>query len=147
MSLIKFKRNRLPWINDSIGNWLDTDSFFSDDFFIRDKDLPAMNIKENKDDFEVELAVPGFSKEDIAVTIENDMLHISAKNSNNAVQEDENYTRKEFSYNSFDRRLQLPNSIDQNKKVKAAYKDGVLTLNLLKKEESKEPPKKVIEIA
>lgn len=147
MSLIKFKRNRLPWINDSIGNWLDTDSFFSDDFFIRDKDLPAMNIKENKDDFEVELAVPGFSKEDIAVTIENDMLHISAENSNNAVQEEENYTRKEFSYNSFQRRLQLPNSIDQNKKVKAAYKDGVLTLNLLKKKEAKEPPKKVIEIA
>ncbi|OED42623.1 heat-shock protein [Flavobacteriaceae bacterium (ex Bugula neritina AB1)] len=146
MSLIKFNRNRFPLFNDKVSSWLDTNDFFSDDFFIRDKDLPAMNVKENKDDFEIELAVPGFSKKDIEVTMEDDVLHICAKQSKEEVEEDENYTRREFSYSSFDRKLQLPGSINQNEKVKATYKNGLLSLSLAKKEEAKEPPKKVIEI-
>ncbi len=147
MSLIKFNKNRFPWINDRVSNWLDTDDFFADDFFVRDRNLPAMNIKEHKNDFEIELAVPGFSKKDIEVTIEDDILHICAKNSKEEVEEDENYARREFSYSEFDRKLQLPGSVDQNEKVKATYKDGILTLNLLKREEAKEPPKRVIDIA
>ncbi|PKV48276.1 HSP20 family protein [Aquimarina sp. MAR_2010_214] len=146
MSLIKFNKNRFPWINDRVSTWLDTDDFFADDFFVRDKKLPAMNVKENKDDFEIELAVPGFSKKDIEVTMEDDVLHICAQKSKEEVEEDEGYTRREFSYNEFDRKLQLPTSVNQNEKVKATYKNGVLTLNLLKKEEAKEQPKKVIEI-
>ena len=60
MSLIKFNKNRFPWINDRVSAWLDTDDFFADDFFVKDRKPPAMNVKENKDDFEIELAVPGF---------------------------------------------------------------------------------------
>ncbi|WP_074407103.1 MULTISPECIES: Hsp20/alpha crystallin family protein [Aquimarina] len=146
MSLIKFNKNRFPWINDRVSTWLDTDDFFADDFFIKDKNLPAMNVKENKDNFEIELAVPGFSKKDIEVTMEDDVLHICAQKSKEEVEEDKGYTRREFSYNEFDRKLQLPTSVNQNEKVKAVYKNGVLTLNLLKKEETKEQPKKVIEI-
>ncbi len=147
MSLIKFNKNRFPWINERVSNWLDTDDFFADDFFIRDKNLPAMNVKENKDDFVIELAVPGFSKKDIEVTMEDDILHICANTSKEEVEEEENYSRREFNYSSFDRKLQLPNSVDQNEKVKAKYKDGILTLNLIKREEAKEPPKRVIDIA
>ncbi len=147
MSLIKFNKNRFPWFNDRIATWLDTDDFFADDFFIRDKDLPAMNVKEHENDFEIELAVPGFSKKDIEVTMENEILHICAKSSKEEVEEEENYTRREFNYSSFDRKLQLPASVDQNEKVKAKYKDGILTLNLIKKEEAKEPPKRIIDIA
>jgi HSP20 family protein len=146
MSLIKFNKNRFPWINDRVSTWLDTDDFFADDFFVKERKLPAMNVKENKDDFEIELAVPGFSKKDIEVTMEDDVLHICAQNSKEETEEDKGYTRREFSYNEFDRKLQLPTSINQNEKVKATYKNGVLTLNLLKKEEAKEQPKKVIEI-
>lgn len=148
MSLIKFNKNNLPWFNDRISNWLDTDDFFSDDFFVKNRNLPAMNVKENKDDFQIELAVPGFSKEEIEVTIEDDVLHICAEKSEEAIEEnEEGYTRKEFTYNKFDRKLQLPKSIDQKEEVKAAYKNGILSLNLSKKEEAKELPKKVIEIA
>ncbi len=147
MSLIKLNKNRFPWINDRIATWLDTDDFFADDFFVKDRELPAMNIKENKNSFEVELAVPGFSKKDINVTMDNDILHISAHKSNEDVEEKDNYTRREFSYNSFDRKLQLPSSIDQSEKVKATYKDGILLLDLVKKEEAQKPPKKVIDIA
>ncbi|GAA4272861.1 Hsp20/alpha crystallin family protein [Aquimarina gracilis] len=147
MSLIKFNKNRFPWFNDRIATWLDTDDFFADDFFIKDRNLPAMNVKENEKDFEIELAVPGFSKKDIEVTMEDDVLHICATQSKEEVEEEENYTRKEFNYSSFDRKLQLPNNVDQNEKVKAKYKDGILTLNLMKKEETKEPPKRIIDIA
>ncbi len=148
MSLTRFNRRRFPWLGDRISTWLDTDSFFSDDFFTRDSDLPAMNIKENKDNFEIELAVPGFSKEDIEISMENDLLHICAKSRKEEVEEDqEGYTRKEFSYNSFDRKLQLPGSVNQEEEVKATYKDGILRLNLVKREDAKEPPKKMIEIA
>lgn len=146
MSLIKFNKSRFPWINDRVSTWLDTDDFFSDDFFVKDRKLPAMNIKENKDDFEIELAVPGFSKKEIEVTMEEDVLHICAQKSKEEVEENEEYTRREFSYNEFDRKLQLPSSVNQNEEVKASYKDGVLRLNLAKREEAKEQPKKVIEI-
>ncbi|MBG6131834.1 HSP20 family protein [Aquimarina sp. EL_43] len=146
MSLIKFNKNRFPWINDRVSTWLDTDDFFADDFFVKDRNLPAMNVKENKDNFEIELAVPGFSKKDIEVTMEDDVLHICAQKSKEEIEEEKEYTRREFSYNEFDRKLQLPTSVNQNEKVKAIYKNGVLTLNLLKKEEAKEQPKKIIEI-
>jgi len=146
MSLIKFNKNNLPWFNDRISNWLDTDNFFSDDFFIKNRNLPAMNVKENKDDFEIELAVPGFSKKDIEVTMEDDVLHICAEKKKENVEENEEYARKEFNYSSFDRKLQLPGSVDQNEEVKAIYKNGILKLSLLKREEANEQPKKVIEI-
>lgn len=148
MSLVKFNRRRFPWLGDTISTWLDTDEFFADDFFTRDTNLPAMNVKENDDNFEIELAVPGFSKEDIEISMENDFLQVSAKKSKEEVEEnDKGYTRKEFSYNAFERKLNLPNSVNREEEVKATYEDGILRLSLGKKEDTKEPPKKKIEIA
>lgn len=140
MSLLKLSNNSFPWLN--------TGDFFTDDFFTKDRNLPAMNVKENTDNFEIELAVPGFSKKEIEVSLENDILHVCAEKSKEDVEENENgYTRKEFSYNSFDRKLKLPTSIDQNKDVKATYKNGLLTLQLAKSNEAVEPLKKIVKIA
>lgn len=148
MSLIKFNKRRSPWINDDISTWLDTDNFFADDFFMKESNLPAMNVKENESNFEIELAVPGFSKKEIEVTMEDDVLKICAEKSTKEIEENENgFIRKEFSYNSFNRTLKLPTSINQKKEVKANYKDGILRLNLVKEKEAQEHPKKVIEIA
>ncbi len=113
---------------------------------MRDRNVPTMNVKENKDNFEVEIAVSGFSKKDIKVTMENDILHITAQNSLEEVDEKEQYMRKEFSDHAFDRKLQLPPNIDQTKNVDATYKDEILALRIGKKEEAKEPPKKIIDI-
>ncbi|WP_378187642.1 Hsp20/alpha crystallin family protein [Aquimarina sp. W85] len=143
MSLINLKNKRFPWINDSVSNWLDTNAFFSDDFFVKNSNVPAMNVKEGKKDFEIELAVPGYSKEDIKVTMEDDVLHISAKSNKEEIKEDANYTRQEFTYQEFDRKLQLPTTIDQQKEVKASYKNGILKFKLLKKENALEFPKKI----
>jgi len=146
MSLIKFN-DRLPWANSVFTNFLNTDDFFNDNFFAKDSLLPAMNVKENDDNFEIELAVPGFSKDDFNVTIDNNGLHISAESTEKEEEIEEGYLRKEFSYNSFKRSLRLPESINQNEKVIAKYKNGILKLNLLKKEEAKVLPEKVIEVS
>ena len=143
MSLIKFNRNRFPWSNMG---WLDTDNFFDDDFFSRKESLPAINIKESEDTFDIELAAPGFDKKDFEVTLDEHILQVSAEKQIEREEEENNYTRKEFSYNSFRKSLQLPNTVDETKEIKATYKNGILNLQLQKKEEAKTTPKKVIEV-
>ncbi|MGI9552845.1 MAG: Hsp20/alpha crystallin family protein, partial [Aurantibacter sp.] len=61
MSLIKFNSNRWPW-NYGLTDYIESNSRFGEDFFNLEKSLPAMNVKEHKDDFEIELAAPGFNK-------------------------------------------------------------------------------------
>ena len=149
MSLINFNNRRFPWFNNELSSWIDSD-LFDEDLFSNGngKKIPAMNIKENKNDFEVELSVPGFQKKEIEVALENDQLIVSAEKSAKDIQENENgYTRKEFSYNSFERRMKLPERVDEKKDVKANYDNGILKLKLHKKEAAKIPPKKMIQIA
>lgn len=148
MSLIKFNnRNRLfPWNNNEFKSFLSSDDFFTDDFFTEDGLMPAMNVKEHDKDYEIEFAAPGFDKKDFEVTINDDMLNVYGENSKNTEEKEADYTRKEFSYNSFRRSLKLPKNANASKEVKATYKDGILKLNLLKKEADKIPPKKVIEV-
>ena len=148
MSLIKFNNgNRLfPWNNDSLKNFLSNDDFFNHDFLEEDSLMPAMNVKEHDQDYEIEFAAPGFSKKDFEVTIDDNTLNVCAQKQKEVEEKDEGYTRKEFSYNSFKRSLKLPVSVNTNQDVKATYKNGILKLNLQKIEEAKETPKKVIEV-
>ena len=147
MSLIKFNRTNFPWVPDKISTWFDTNDLYFDDFYLREKQLPAMNVKELEDKFEIELAIPGFSKHSIEVSIDADMLYVKANQSSEINNNDENYTKQEFSYNSFHRQVQLPSSVDSNQEVKAQYKKGILTLSLLKKKEEKSLTRRKIEIA
>ncbi len=125
--------------------FFDNDDFFDNRLWNNKLDEPALNIKETDDAYEVELAAPGFSKKDFEVTIDDGCLNVSAEKSESKEEENDNYTRKEFSYNSFEKRLQLPDSVkDEN--VKAKYKDGILSFDLIKKEEAKAKKPKVIEI-
>jgi len=147
MSLVKFKhRNRRPFRNLIASDFFDNDDFFNNDFLSKNLSEPALNVKETDDAFEVELAAPGFSKKDFDVTIDNGCLNISAEHSSSKEEKEEDYTRQEFSYNSFEKRLQLPDSIKEED-VKAKYKDGVLSFNLAKTEDSKSHQPKKIEIA
>ncbi len=147
MSLIKFDNRRFPWFTENISPWLDTQDLFSDDFFVKRRNAAAVNIKENEEGFLVEIAVPGFSKNEIEITIEDGYLKIVAEKSNKEEEKEENYTRREFSFSNFNRNFKLPVNIDDEKKVKANYENGILKLNLSKKEAPTEKPKKVIEIA
>ena len=158
MSLIKKNKQRLfpwnsplinPWDNTMLKGILSTDDFFNDDFFEEDSLMPAMNVKETKDKLNVELAAPGFSKKDFEVTLDENVLHISAEKKKESKEEDKEtgYSRKEFSYNSFKRSLKLPIAINQNEKVKATYDNGILKIALNKLKEAKAIPTKKIEVA
>lgn len=107
--------------------------------------LPAVNIKENEKDYELELSVPGMKKDDFNVEVDNNVMTISAEiNEENDVTE-ENYTRKEFSYSSFKRSFTLPETIDEDK-IEASYVDGILKFRLPKRDEALPKPKRMITI-
>ena len=158
MSLIKKNKQRLfpwnrpminPWDNTMLKSFLSTDDFFNDDFFEEDSLMPAMNVKETKDKVNVEVAAPGFTKKDFEVTLDENVLHISAEKKKEEKEEDKDtgYFKREFSYNSFKRSLKLPVAINQDEKVKATYDNGILQISLNKKEKIKAIPTKKIEVA
>ncbi|SHG18005.1 Hsp20/alpha crystallin family protein [Flagellimonas flava] len=106
---------------------------------------PAVNIKDNADGYELELAVPGGKKEDFKVEVENDILIISSEITSENNEEKDNYTRKEFSFTSFKRAFTLPETVDGSK-IDAKYEAGVLRVSLPKKEEALPEPKRLISI-
>lgn len=113
---------------------------------VKKMDQPALNIKEKKNEFEIELAAPGFNKKDFEISIADGCLNIVAKKSESNEEKDENYTRKEFSYNAFEKSLQLPETVI-DEKIKAKYENGILKFSLAKKEEAKKQKPKIIEIS
>lgn len=146
MSLIKFN-NRFPWIDSMFSDVWNSDKLFHDDFMLRDRSMPAINIMEKKDSFEIEVAAPGLTKDDFKVSMENDLLTIAAEKVIEKEEKEEGFSRKEFNYSSFSRNITLPTSIDMDKKIKAHYENGILNIKLMKKEEFKNVQKsKVIEI-
>jgi HSP20 family protein len=154
MSLVKFRRR--PFGNLVRQDFFDMDDFFDNRSWVRNMlpdtfwngktTEPALNIKETDDKFEIELAAPGFTKKDFEITIEDGCLNISAEKSTSEEEKEEDYTRREFSYTAFERSLQLPESVKEEA-IKAKYKDGILSFDLLKKEELKKKPPKKVEIA
>ncbi|WP_372744199.1 Hsp20/alpha crystallin family protein [Lutibacter sp.] len=146
MSLIRFNR-RFPMFDAMFPEILDTDSLFNEDLVLSNNWVPAINVKENKKDFEIEVAAPGFSKKDFEVTIKDEIITISAENKNLKEEKEKDYSRKEFYYNSFKRSFTLPKVIDFTKKIDAKYENGVLKIHLEKLDVLKnEEHKKVIEI-
>ena len=132
-----------------------------DDFFNRDlfnwgqsnfsdtnTTIPAVNIKETNDNYEVEVAAPGMTRKDFKVELDGNMLTIRSERSDEQEnKQDENYTRKEFSYQSFVRTFNLPKDVVDSEKIQAKYSDGVLHLLIPKKEEAKQRPPRLIQIS
>lgn len=146
MSLVKFRRS--PFESLLTPDFWDfkTRNLFDDGFWSRRINEHALNVIEKPDEFQIELSAPGFNKKDFEVTIDNGCLNISAKKSKEIEEVDDDYTRKEFSYDSFEKSLQLPETI-VDEKIKAKYENGILRFSLAKKEEAKKHKPKVIEIA
>nr|WP_299167069.1 Hsp20/alpha crystallin family protein [uncultured Allomuricauda sp.] len=107
--------------------------------------LPAVNIKNNTENFELELAIPGGKKDDFKIEVDNDVLTISNEVKSENEETKENYSRREFSYSSFKRVFTLPETVDGTK-IDAAYENGILKLTLPKKEEALPRPKRLITI-
>ena len=95
--------------------------------------VPAVNIQENEKHFILEVAVPGMKKDDFKINLDNQVLTISKEENKEKEEKKDNYTRREFVYNSFSRSFKLPKTILVDK-IKADYKDGILMISLPKDE-------------
>ncbi|MFD2146902.1 Hsp20/alpha crystallin family protein [Mucilaginibacter antarcticus] len=133
MTLVKFAKEQKnnPFFNDVYS--LLNDSFLSEKAASR---VPAANIFENDNQFDVELAIPGLNKEDIKISLDKSVLSVSADKKAETADENKKITKREFSFNAFSRSFTLPESADQTK-IEADYTAGILKLTIAKKEEAK----------
>ena len=147
MSLIK--RNEANWLPSVFDDMFKTDWLGgTTNVNSIGTSIPAVNIKETDENFQVEVAAPGKTKEDFNIELDNDVLTISSETRKEEAKAAENgkYTRKEFSYSTFKRAFSLPDSVD-SAKISASYTNGVLEIALPKKEEAKIQAKRMIEIS
>ncbi len=132
MSLVKSSNRISPFTNSFLTEFFNTDRLFNDEFFTIGK-LPAVNVVDNDKSFNLEVAVPGMKKEDFHIDISNGMIIISAEHKEESEKKEKNYTRKEFSCESFERMFTLPENVNEIE-IDAAYKDGILFITIPKKE-------------
>ncbi|MBE0651425.1 MAG: Hsp20/alpha crystallin family protein [Bacteroidales bacterium] len=129
MNLVRI--NRYPVFNDLMEN-------FERNFIGRlneaNGDVPAVNIKDQKDKYVIEFAAPGLNKEDFKVDLDNYVLTVSSEKKIENEEKESNYTRREFVYSSFSRSFTLPRTVNADK-IKADYVNGILAISLPKKEE------------
>ena len=143
MSLIK----RSDWPALVNGTWLS--DFFDDRLFdsdwLRKQSMPAVNVNESDDRFEIEVAAPGLTKKDFNITVDNNVLTISSEKEEEKEEKEKDYTRREFSYNAFSRSFTMPDNVNQED-IKASYENGILKLYVAKKDIVKGKMKKAIEV-
>lgn len=139
MSIIRWNRN-----NDFFPSLLS--DLFNQDVFERATNrfsVPAVNLKETDNGYEIHLAAPGLKKEDFKISLEDKVLTISSEKSTESEEKEDKFTRKEYSYSSFSRSFTLPENID-TESVDAKYENGELRISLPKKEKV---AKKLIEVS
>jgi len=148
MTLVKFKKpHRLPWYDNMFTDLLSTDRLLTNDFFMENKWIPAMNIKENDENFEIEVAAPGFNKEEFEIVYENGTIRISVEHKEEKEEKEETFTKREFNYQSFTRSFTLPENVNEDEKIEATYSHGILKLVLAKLKESEIHHKRIIEVS
>lgn len=129
-------------------DFFDTDRFFGPTLAELDfqQSIPSVNIIDNDNHFAIELAAPGMSKKDFKVNVENNILTISAEKQKENEEENERFTRREFSYLSFSRSFRLPEEA-QDDAIEGKYEDGILKLNVPKKAGARKTATKEIKVS
>lgn len=115
-------------------DFFNADNFFDNNWLRRwEKEFPAVNISENEKRYSVEVVAPGFQKENFNLKVEDDVLTISAESKSEHKEggKEKEYTRHEYNYNSFTRSFHLPDNV-RDDSISAAYKDGILDIELPK---------------
>ena len=128
MSLIK----KNEWFSNLLSDPFDEDKL-QNPF---KKSFPAVNISENENDYLIEVCTPGIKKEDLKLDISEGVLTISYKTEASSEEKNKTYFKKEFSYNSFERKMTLPKNILEDQ-VKATFEDGILKITLPKDQSKK----------
>lgn len=121
----------LPTMRD----FFDVENLFEQGGFLSrfDRAMPAINVSENDKQYIVEVVSPGFKREDFKVSMNDDVLTISAETKSEMKDENKEYSRREYSYNSFTRSFTLPENA-KGDNIDANYKNGVLELIIPKTE-------------
>jgi HSP20 family protein len=136
MTLVKFndgnKSVLAPGFTDVFESFFN-DSFISDRMISR---VPAVNISETDGKYHIELAAPGLKKEDFKVSLDRNILNISAEKKSEHHDDNKKYNKREYSYSSFVRSFSLPDSAD-DAHIEAEYNNGILNVAVAKKEEAK----------
>lgn len=141
---MKYTRNNHPFGNTSLINWIFDDVLTKDAFnngstshsVMSSLNRPNTNIKENENEFILEIAAPGLNKEDFNIDLKGSSIHISAKKSEEKSETKENYKSREFNFSNFKRSFRLPENTDIDQ-INAEYVNGVLNVSLPKKEHAK----------
>ena len=137
MTLVKFNNGQKthginPFFNDVFDSLLN-DKFLGDKLVSR---VPAVNIAETENEFHIELAVPGLKKEDFKISLDKNVLSVSAEKKAEHVEEGKKFSKREYNYTSFVRSFTLPETVDHSK-IDAEYADGILKLKVAKREDAK----------
>ena len=150
MTLAKVSNNWFPSTPSVFDRFFNGDlmDWNRSNFSSTDTTLPAVNVKENKDEFRIEVAAPGLKKEDFKLNYDNGRLTISSEFKNQSEEkEGDKVTRREFSYQSFQRSFTVAENVVDSDKISANYKSGILYITLPKREELKPKPSKEIKIS
>ncbi|MEX0982651.1 MAG: Hsp20/alpha crystallin family protein [Bacteroidales bacterium] len=150
MTLARLTNNYAPSFPSLLDRFFEGDvmDWNNSNFASTNSTLPAVNIKEDDNEFMLEVAVPGMKKDDFHLNYENGRLTICSERKNESEEkEGEKITRREFSYQSFQRSFTVPENIVDAEKIKASYNDGILNIRLPKKDEVKPKPPKEIKIS
>jgi len=144
MALIRFKKdNEMPMFSDILENFFGRNYFPS--FYGNDTcQVPSVNIVETENSFRIDVAAPGFAKENFKISYDDSVLTIAGTKEEKNETTKEKYTRREFAYASFERSFTLPDNLDSDK-IEASYEDGILKINIPKKpEEVKKQVKEIV---
>ncbi len=143
MNIVKRRNAEFPSIFDELfqTDWLGGTT----NPIVQKRSVPAVNIIETDDNYALEVAAPGKSKEDFKLSLDHDLLTISTEAKKEETEKKDNYTRKEFSFSAFKRSFELPKTVNKEE-INATYTNGILHVTLPKREEDKVKPKRLIEI-
>jgi HSP20 family protein len=149
MTLMKRTNPEFPSIPSILDNlwsrdWMDWSNL---NFSNTNTTLPAVNVLENDNEYVIELAAPGMKKEDFKINLDENVLTISSEWKEQKEEKKGQYSRREFSYQSFQRSFTLPEYRVEREKVAAKYNDGILTIVIPKREEARPKPVREIEIS
>ncbi|HRP54783.1 Hsp20/alpha crystallin family protein [Agriterribacter sp.] len=107
--------------------------------------LPAVNISEQKNEYQLSVAVPGMKKDDFKLDVEGNILTISSEKEESKEEKDKKFTRKEYNYSSFSRCFTLPGDVEKDK-AEATYEEGILKVSLPRKASAKSSQAKHIAV-
>lgn len=131
MALFNVTNGGLVPFRSLLSDVFDREGFLDDKIWNRNW-VPSVNVSETDKTYEIDVAAPGMRKDDFKVRVEKGTLTVSAERKEEKEEKKKNYTRQEYSYNSFSRSFTMPEDAKEED-IKAQYQDGELKLSIAKK--------------